>query len=113
MRLSAAPTFVLLLATVAACDGSASSASKETTGGSIVISLVTDVGQVLPPLIQQVDEKTVADQIFEPLAWAGDEDRLDTGFRPALAERWTWERDSTVLVFHLNPRARWHDGVPV
>jgi ABC-type transport system substrate-binding protein len=113
MRLSAVATFALASVVVVGCERSGSPASEESVGGSIVVSLVTDVGQVLPPLIQQVDEKTVADQIFEPLAWAGDEDRLDTGFRPALADGWTWERDSTVVVFHLNPRARWHDGAPV
>lgn len=113
MRLSAVATFALTSVVVVGCERSGSPASQETVGGSIVVSLLTDVGQVLPPLIQQVDEKTVADQIFEPLAWAGDEDRLDTGFRPALADSWTWERDSTVVVFHLNPLARWHDGAPV
>jgi peptide/nickel transport system substrate-binding protein len=113
MRLSAVATFALASVVMVGCERSGSPASEESVGGSIVVSLVTDVGQVLPPLIQQVDEKTVADQIFEPLAWAGDEDRLDTGFRPALADGWAWERDSMVVVFHLNPRARWHDGAPV
>lgn len=113
MRSSAVASLALLFVAVAGCDRSAPRAGESEPGGSIVVGLMTDVGQVLPPLIQQVEEKTVADQIFEPLAWAGDEDRLDSGFRPALADSWSWERDSMVIAFHLNPRARWHDGVPV
>src|SRR3954469_20134653 len=112
MRLPSVPSLVLLAAVIAGCDRPAPADSQESAGGSIVVGLVTEVSQVLPPLIQQVDEKTVADQIFEPLAWAGDDDRLDSGFRPGVADSWTWERDSTVVVFHLNPRAQWHDGVP-
>lgn len=41
------------------------------------------------------------------LATAGDE-----SFVPVLAESWE-RRDSVTLVFHLDARARWHDGVPV
>ncbi len=36
----------------------------------------------------------------------------DAGFVPQLARSWT-RRDSVTLVFELDPRARWHDGVPV
>lgn len=36
----------------------------------------------------------------------------DSGFVPALARSWE-HADSLTLVFHLDPRARWHDGVPV
>ena len=82
-------------------------------GGTVITGLATDVAQLIPPMIQQVEEKIVADQIFEPLVMSGDEDRLDTGFRPAIADRWSWERDSMAVVFHLNPSARWHDGAPV
>ena len=36
----------------------------------------------------------------------------DKGFVPRLARRWE-RRDPLTLVFELDPRARWHDGVPV
>jgi peptide/nickel transport system substrate-binding protein len=56
----------------------------------------------------------VADQLFLRLATppvrlttAGDK-----GFQPQLARRWT-RRDSLTIAFDLDPRARWHDGVPV
>jgi peptide/nickel transport system substrate-binding protein len=115
MRLQSALTLALFL--VVACDRQSSPAASDTTstapGGSLVAAIQTDIGQVLPPTIEQVDQKLVADQLFEPLAWLGDESRTDGGFRPALADSWTWERDSMAIAFHLNPNARWHDGVPV
>ena len=37
----------------------------------------------------------------------GDED-----FTPLLADRWEWDGPLT-LAFHIDPRARWHDGEPV
>jgi peptide/nickel transport system substrate-binding protein len=37
----------------------------------------------------------------------------DAGWIPRLAQTWTWSRDSMSIAFHLNPRARWHDGQPV
>jgi len=113
MRQTLASTLsVLLVAT--ACDRAPSAATDTSSvGGSLIAAIHTEVGQVLPPAIQQVEQKLVADQIFEPLAWLGDESRTDTGFRPALADSWTWEHDSLAIAFHLNPNARFHDGVPV
>ena len=107
------PLTLLLVAT--ACERAPSSAGTDTSsfGGTLVAAIHTEVGQVLPPAIQQIEQKLVADQIFEPLAWLGDQSRTDGDFRPALADSWTWERDSLVIAFHLNPKARFHDGVPV
>src|SRR6202042_696556 len=53
--------------------------------------------------------------LFDRLAEIGD--RMNTigdgGFQPELADRWAWSADSLSIAFHLDPRARWHDGVPV
>ena len=108
-------TTVALLVVLAACNENTRAASEEaaTTGGSLIVAIQTDVGHIVPPAVAQIEQKVVADQVFEPLAWLGDEGRLDAGFRPALADSWSWERDSTVLVFHMNAAARWHDGQPV
>lgn len=56
----------------------------------------------------------VAAQLFLRLADPGPELRLigDDGFVPRLARSWE-RRDSVTLVFHLDPRATWHDGAPV
>jgi len=105
---------VALLVAATACDGTTRTTSEDAlTGGSLIVAVSTDIGHIVPPAIVQVDQRLVADQVFEPLAWVGDEGRLDDGFRPALADSWSWEADSTVLVFHMNPAARWHDGKPV
>ncbi len=114
MRQSFAPSLALLLAFAIACDRQSPPASDEAVpGGSLVVAIQTDIGRVFPPQIEQVDQKLVADQIFEPLAWLGDDSRIDGDFRPGLADSWNWEGDSLAIAFHLNPNARWHDGAPV
>jgi peptide/nickel transport system substrate-binding protein len=114
MRLHSAATITAILLAAAACDRQGAASSDSTPpGGTFVFAIQTDIGQILPPAIQQVDQKMVADQIFEPLAWLGDASRTDGDFRPALADSWGWERDSMAIAFHLNPNAKWHDGLPV
>src|SRR4051812_31647806 len=56
----------------------------------------------------------LADQLFLRLAGLGPTMLTagDQGFVPLLARSWS-RRDSVTLVFDLDPRARWHDGVPV
>jgi peptide/nickel transport system substrate-binding protein len=100
--------------TLVACDGGArKSGAANEVGGSIVVAAQTEPGTLLPPLVSAIDEDIISDQIFEPLAWFGDEGHLDRGFRPALADSWSWENDSTTIVFRLSPTARWQDGRPV
>ena len=117
MRESIGPRICVLVACAlgAAACGSATTKSDDTSavGGSIVIAAQNEPRTLLPPVITQIDEKIIADQIFEPLAWLGDEGHLDRDYRPGLADSWSWERDSTAIVFHLNPNARWQDGTPV
>ena len=83
------------------------------TADRIVIAAQNEPRTFMPPLLSQIDEKIIADQIFEPLAIMGDAGDLERDYRPALAESWSWEKDSTGDRFHLNPAARWHDGAPV
>ena len=117
MRESIGPRISILIActlAVAACDGGATKSDDASeVGGSIVIAAQNEPRTLLPPLIKQIDEKIIADQIFEPLAWLGDEGLMDRDYRPGLADSWSWEKDSTAIVFHLNPKARWQDGTPV
>ena len=117
MRESVGPRISVLVAcalALAACDsGATKSDDASAVGGSIIIAMQNEPRSLLPPLINQIDEKIVEDQIFEPLAWLGDEGHLDRDYRPGLADSWSWERDSTAIVFHLNPKARWQDGPPV
>ena len=113
MRQSFPRTLTLLLAAVACDRSSPAAGDTSSVGGSLVVAVHTDIGQVMPPAIQQIEQKLLADQIFEPLAWLGDQSRTDGDFRPALADSWTWEHDSLAIAFRLNPNARFHDGVPV
>jgi peptide/nickel transport system substrate-binding protein len=57
----------------------------------------------------------MADLIYDRLAEIGDSLNVvnDGGFTPRLADRWTWSPDSLSIAFHINPRAKWHDGQPV
>ena len=99
---------------LAACNGdSKASGDDGAVGGTLIAAVQNEPRLLLPPLIAQIDEKVVADQVFEPLAWLGDAGNLARDYRPALADSWSWERDSMVIVFRLNPKAQWHDGVPV
>jgi len=82
--------------------------------GTLVFVTPGEPDILLPPVSQQAGARDVADQVFLKLAdiglstnTVGEED-----FQPQLAERWEWEGPRT-LVFHLDPRARWHDGQPV
>jgi peptide/nickel transport system substrate-binding protein len=81
--------------------------------GSAVIAAGADADILLPALTQGVGRQ-VSDQIFLKLAEVGLALNTvgDSGFVPRLAESWRFENPLT-LVFRLNPRARWQDGVPV
>jgi oligopeptide transport system substrate-binding protein len=63
-----------------------------------------------PCLATRLDEFRLVTALFEPLV------RLDPRTLhpvPALAERWQTNADQSVWTFHLDRRARWHDGRPV
>jgi peptide/nickel transport system substrate-binding protein len=70
---------------------------------------------VLNPLVTQTDVGIeINDLVFNKLADVGVGMNTigDSGFVPQLAQRWTFENPTTIR-FTLNPKARWHDGVPV
>ncbi|MGH7645753.1 MAG: peptide ABC transporter substrate-binding protein, partial [Gemmatimonadales bacterium] len=82
--------------------------------GTLVINSPGQVDILLPPVSEQVAARAISDQIFLKLADVGMLTNTvgDAEFEPLLAERWEWP-DSLTLVFHLDPRARWHDGARV
>ena len=108
-RLGAAAAALVVLA------GCTSERIGGTGGGTLVISTASDADYLFPPLLITVQGRQVAEQIFEPLADVGDSLNVfgDAGFIPRLADSWTWAPDSMSIAFHLDPRARWHDGKPV
>lgn len=84
-------------------------------GGTMVIAQPGEPATLLPALQGQSIEKQITDLLYDRLAEIGDDLNTvgDRGFRKQLADRWEWAPDSLSIVFHLDPRARWHDGVPV
>jgi peptide/nickel transport system substrate-binding protein len=90
-------------------------AEKGRIGGTIVLSSAADADALLPPLTMTLQGKQVVDQIFDNLADIGPALNTvgDAGFKPRLADSWRWAPDSMSVWFHINPAARWHDGVPV
>ncbi|MFL5498994.1 MAG: ABC transporter substrate-binding protein [Gemmatimonadaceae bacterium] len=98
-----------LLYVLAAC------ASEKRVGGTIVVSTAADADVLFPPLTFTLLGKQIGDQLFDNLADIGPSLNTvgDVGFTPRLADRWRWSPDSMSVAFHVDSRARWHDGVPV
>jgi peptide/nickel transport system substrate-binding protein len=95
-------------------DESATAGPKD-VGGTVVVSVPGDAGTILPPLMVTIVDHEVVDLVYDRLAEISpDLNTLgDRGFKPQLADRWEWAKDSLSIAFHLNPKARWHDGQPV
>jgi len=102
------------LALLAACTGSESTPGGR-SGGTLAISIGGDPDVLIPSLVSTTQAAQMADLIYDRLAEIGDSLNIvnDGGFTPRLADRWTWSPDSLSIAFHINPRAKWHDGQPV
>jgi peptide/nickel transport system substrate-binding protein len=109
---SRTPAIVIVL--LAACVGADHAASKAHPT-ALVITLPADADNLLPPLSTNETSAQVDAVLFEKLAEVGDSLNVvgDEGFRPSLADSWTWAPDSLSIAFHLDPKAHWQDGVPV
>jgi peptide/nickel transport system substrate-binding protein len=90
-------------------------ASDRKVGGNIVIASAADADVLFPPLTLTLLGKQVVDQVFDNLADIGSALNTvgDAGFTPRLADSWRWAPDSMSVAFHINPKAKWHDGRPV
>ena len=93
-------------------------AAQQPRPGTLVIIEPQYASMPIPTLMYDAAAHTanfaVADQLFLRLATLGNDLTTagDRGFRPGLARSWM-RRDSVTVAFDLDPRARWHDGVPV
>jgi peptide/nickel transport system substrate-binding protein len=105
---------VLCVFLLFACVGT-ESPSGTATGGTLVISTGGDPDILVPPLLSSVQAGQIVDLVYDRLAVIGDSLGIvnDAGFTPRLADRWTWSNDSLSIAFHIDPRAKWHDGKPV
>jgi peptide/nickel transport system substrate-binding protein len=108
--------FACTAAALIGCKGSdrASSGSGD-VGGTLVISIPGEPSTLHPLLVASQADRQTTDLLYDRLAEIGDEMSTigDKGFKPQLAESWQWSADSLSIAFHINPRARWHDGRPV
>ncbi|MDQ6689412.1 MAG: peptide ABC transporter substrate-binding protein [Gemmatimonadota bacterium] len=106
---------VLLALCITACSEHSGKTIAADPGGTLVISTTGDPGTLFPPLVGTTQGKQIAEQIYDYLADVGPEmnTRGDQGFRPQLTDGWRWSADSLSIAFHMNPRARWHDGKSV
>ena len=82
--------------------------------GTIVIVIGAEPNLPVPALSSAKANVDVASLMFLPLTRPGKGlvTTDEKNFEPVLAKSWT-RRDSLTLAFDLDPRARWHDGVPV
>ena len=115
-----APLAVILLIAVACEGGKQPSSAREgpgeaTPGGTIVISSGGEPDVLFPPLTATTTGQQVTSLVYDHLADIGTSLNTvgDADFKPHLAKSWTWAADSLSIQFHLDPLAKWHDGVPV
>ncbi|HEX9610800.1 MAG TPA: ABC transporter substrate-binding protein [Gemmatimonadales bacterium] len=82
--------------------------------GTLILGAAGEPDILLPPVSDRALARDIYDQVFLKLADIGISLNTlgDSGFVPLLAQRWEWD-DPLTLVFHIDPRARWHDGRPV
>src|SRR5688572_5794317 len=87
-------------------------AGPNDVGGTVVVAHPGEPGTLLPGLAGLSVERQITDLLYDRLAEIGDDLNTvgDRGFRKQLADRWEWAPDSLSIVFHLDPRSRWHDG---
>ena len=102
---------------MAGCKGTenATTSGPADVGGTVIVSTAADAGTLLPPIIALITDREVTDLLYDRLADIGNNLSTvgDKGFKPQLAEKWDWSPDSLSIAFHINPRAKWHDGQPV
>lgn len=82
--------------------------------GSVVVVMGQEPATPVPTLLNGSANAAVSDLLFLRLARVGPALATtdERSFEPQLARRWT-RRDSLTIAFDLDPRATWHDGVPV
>ena len=93
-----------------ATEAAATEAAAETGEPKGVTVAMTSAWDSMMPLNTNSNYSLfVYDQIYDRLAQGNSQGEYD----PRLADSWEVNEDSTVVTFHLNPNATWHDGQPV
>jgi len=91
------------------------SCRRDVAGSTLVIGTGADVDALVPVMVRGAQSAIVTDLLCDRLADLGPTRSAigDDGFVPELAQAWNWNHDSSAVTFHLNEKARWHDGRPV
>lgn len=100
---------LLLLAAVALASGAAL-AQGIPQGGSITIALPAQPETLNPVLPGELSSSIVNGALFASLTAQHPE---TFEIVPYLADSWEANEAVTAWTFHLNPDAKWHDGVPI
>ncbi len=105
---------VLAAVALASCQPEADRGCEGEYCGTLVFAAPGEPSALLPVLSDEALDRDIFDQVYLKLADVGPTASTTSveEFEPLLAHRWEWS-DSLTLVFHLDPRARWHDGSPV
>src|SRR5688572_3561371 len=100
MRLPPALLSAALTLALVACEGTTPAASGAASG-TLIIATGGDADGLLPPLIGNIVGKQAVDLMFMPVARLEDDGGIlgDSGFEPALAQRWEWAHDSLSITF--------------
>ncbi|MGE5552721.1 MAG: peptide-binding protein [Betaproteobacteria bacterium] len=88
---------------------SVSLAANKNPQGQITVGLLDTLEHMNPILSEEMNGTYVLNAIFSQLV------RIDENGNviPDLATKWEVSKDGLVYTFHLNPKAKWHDGQPV
>jgi len=110
MRRTMLSSLVIALAALAGCGGGASTLPPDT----IVIGKLADIENWNPYLADSAFSEDVLTLLYPTLA-IEQPDYTDhpPSFEPWLASSWDVSEDGLTLTIHIDPRARWSDGVPV
>jgi len=84
--------------------------TPEQMGGTLYRNLNGEPTTLNPLTYKDYYTTYILEVIFEGLL---DRDPDTLEFRPALADKWEASADGLVYTFHLDPRAKWSDGMPV
>lgn len=108
----------LLVALVMGCPRASeppqSASGSPAPGGTVVIGELGDVMTWNPYLAEDETTVEILGMVYPSLAVEQVDYQLHPpSFAPALATDWEWSDDHLELVFHLDRRAVWSDGVPV
>lgn len=76
---------------------------------TIVLAMVSPWDSVIPFDTTSSYSDVILDLLFDKMVYL----KADGTYYSRLAEKSEMNEDSTVLTFHLNKQAKWHDGTPV